>query len=62
MLSIHSKFILKISGLQFNWFDKAKYTKVSHHRGMRPGIQEKTHTIKPQQETACGKPEFKTKT
>lgn len=42
MLSIHSKFILKISGLQFNWFDKVKYTKVSLHRGMSPGIQEKT--------------------
>lgn len=41
MLSIHSKFILKISGLQFNWFDKVKYTEVSHHRGMSPGIQEK---------------------
>lgn len=47
MLSIHSKFILKISGLQFNWFDKVKYTKVSHHRGMSPGIQEKTHNKTP---------------
>lgn len=35
-LSIHSKSILKISGLQFNWFDKVKYTKISHHRGMGP--------------------------
>lgn len=47
MLSIDSKFILKISGLQFNWFDKVKYTKLSHHRCMSPGIQEKTRTIKP---------------
>lgn len=34
MLSIHSEIIPKSSGLQF---DKVKYTKVSHHRGMSPG-------------------------
>lgn len=54
MLSIHSKFILKISGLQYNWFDKVKHSKVSHHRGMSSGIQENTHTIKPSRKKFVG--------
>lgn len=61
ILSFHSKFILKINALQFNWFNKTIHTKVSHHRGTSPGIQEKTNNKTPAK-TVCGKPEFKTKT
>lgn len=62
ILSFLSRLILKISALQFNWFIKAIYTKVSHHKRYKSRNTGKNKQNKTPAKTVCGKLELKTKT